>query len=118
MQSLISAKRDCEKLAREQFKSVAGPIREEEKALHASLRAQLKAGTITRDEANAQLEAFKAKNAAIVQAAAEAMKAAVKACNDTLEAAIVAMLTPEQVLLWNQWKATGTKPCESTPING
>ncbi|MFM7543024.1 MAG: hypothetical protein ACKO5I_00130 [Ignavibacteria bacterium] len=118
LQSLINAKRDCEQAAREQFKSVAGPIRQEEIALHKSLRAQLAAGTITRDEANAQLEAFKAKNAEIMKAAVETMKAAVKACNDTLEAAIVAMLTPEQALLWNQWKATGTKPCESTPING
>jgi len=118
LQSLINAKRDCEQAAREQFKSVAGPIRQEEIALHKSLRAQLAAGTITRVEANAQLEAFKAKNAEIMKAAVETMKAAVKACNDTLEAAIVAMLTPEQVLLWNQWKATGTKPCESTPING
>ena len=118
LQTLIKAKRDCETSAREQFRAIAGPIRQEEQALIKSLHEQLAAGTITRDEANAQLEAFKAKNAATVQAAAEAMKTAVQACNDTLEAAIVAMLTPEQLLLWNQWKATGTKPCETSPING
>ena len=118
LQSLINAKRDCEKAAKEQFKATAGPIREAEIALHKSLREQMAAGTITRVDANAQLEAFKAKNAATMQAAIETMKAAVKACNDALEAAIIAMLTPEQLLLWNQWKATGTNPCDSPVTNG
>lgn len=118
LQSLINAKRDCEKAAKEQFKATAGPIREAEIALHKSLREQMAAGTITRAEANAQLEAFKAKNAATMQAAIETMKEAVKACNDALEAAIIAMLTPEQLLLWNQWKATGTNPCGKPVTNG
>ncbi|MGA1435126.1 MAG: hypothetical protein ACO34C_06470 [Candidatus Kapaibacteriota bacterium] len=38
LQSLINAKRDCEKAAKEQFKTTAGPIREAEIALHKSLR--------------------------------------------------------------------------------
>ncbi len=117
VQALHQAKHDCEKSAREQFRAIAGPIRQEEKVLHKSLHEQLKAGTLTRAEANAQLEAFKAKNAAVMQSAIETMKAAVKACNDTLLAGIEALLTPEQLLLWNQWKATGTNPCD-TPSNG
>jgi hypothetical protein len=118
LQLLINTKRDCEKAAKEQFKAVVAPIRQAEIALRKSLQEQLAAGTITRDEANAQLEAMKAKNASLMQSSIEAMKAAVKGCNDTLEAAIVAMLTPEQLLLWNQWKATGTNPCDSPVING
>jgi len=117
VQALHQAKRDCEKSAREQFRAIAGPIRQEEKALLKSLHEQLEAGTLTRAEANAQLEAFKAKNSAVMQSAIETMKAAVKACNDTLLAGIEALLTPEQLLLWNQWKATGTNPCD-TPSNG
>lgn len=117
VQALHQAKRDCEKSAREQFRAIAGPIRQEEKALLKSLHEQLKAGTLTRAEANAQLEAFKAKNAAVMQSAIEAMKTTVRACNDTLLAGIEALLTPEQLLLWNQWKATGTNPCDS-PSNG
>ena len=118
VQALHQAKHDCEKAAREQFRSIAGPIRQEEKALHKSLHEQLKAGTLTRAEANAQLEAFKAKNAAVMQSAIETMKTTVRACNDTLLAGIEALLTPEQLLLWNQWKATGTNPCSSPVTNG
>ena len=118
VQALHQAKRDCEKSAREQFRAIAGPIRQEEKALLKSLHEQLEAGTLTRAEANAQLEAFKAKNAAVMQSAIETMKAAVRACNDTLLAGIEALLTPEQLLLWNQWKATGTNPCDGPATNG
>ncbi|MFM6955894.1 MAG: Spy/CpxP family protein refolding chaperone [Ignavibacteria bacterium] len=117
VQALHQAKHDCEKSAREEFRAIAGPIRQEERALIKSLHEQLSAGTITRAEANAQLEAFRAKNASAMQAAIETMKVAVKACNDTLLAGIEAMLTPEQLLLWNQWKATGSNPCD-TPSNG
>jgi len=83
-----------------------------------SLHEQLEAGTLTRAEANAQLEAFKAKNAAVMQSAIETMKTTVRACNDTLLAGIEALLTPEQLLLWNQWKATGTNPCDGPNVNG
>jgi len=117
VQALHQAKHDCEKSAREQFRAIAGPIRQEEKALQKSLHEQLKAGTLTRAEANAQLEAFKAKNAAVMQSAIETMKAAVRACNDTMLAGIEALLTPEQLSLWNQWKRTGANPCDR-PING
>ena len=118
VQALHQAKHDCEKSAREQFRAIAGPIRQEEKVLHKSLHEQLKAGTLTRAEANAQLEAFKAKNAAVMQSAIETMKTTVRACNDTLLAGIEALLTPEQLLLWNQWKATGTNPCDGPATNG
>jgi len=118
VQALHQAKHDCEKAAREQFRAIAGPIRQEEKALHKSLHEQLKAGTLTRAEANAQLEAFKAKNAAVMQSAIETMKTTVRACNETLLAGIEALLTPDQLLLWNQWKATGTNPCSSPVTNG
>jgi hypothetical protein len=117
VQALHQAKHDCEKAAREQFKATVEPIRLQEKALHDSLKAQVKAGTITRADAHAQIKAFKEANASAMQAAIETMKAAVKACNDTLLAGIEALLTPEQLLLWNQWKATGTNPCD-TPSNG
>jgi HEAT repeat protein len=118
VQAFHQAKHDCEKAAREQFRAIAGPIRQEEKALHKSLHEQLNAGTLTRAEANAQLEAFKAKNAAVMQSAIETMKTTVRACNDTLLAGIEALLTPEQLLLWNQWKATGTNPCDVPNVNG
>jgi len=117
VQALHQAKHDCEKSAREQFRAIVGPIRQEEKVLHKSLHEQLKAGTLTRAEANAQLEAFKAKNTAVMQSAIDTMKGTVRACNNTLLAGIEALLTPEQLLLWNQWKATGTNPCD-TPSNG
>ncbi len=117
VEALHLAKHDCEKAAKEQFKATVEPIRLQEKALHDSLKAQVKAGTITRADAHAQIKAFKDANAQAMQAAIDVMKAAVKVCNDTMLAGIEALLTPEQLLLWNQWKATGSNPCD-TPSNG
>jgi hypothetical protein len=118
LQALHQAKHDCEKAAKEQFKATLEPIRLQEKALHDSLRAQVKAGTISRADAHAQMKAFKDANAQSMQAAVDVMKAAVKACNDALLAGIEALLTPEQLILWNQWKATGTNPCDTPVRNG
>ena len=118
VQALHQAKHDCEKSAREQFKATVEPIRQQEKALHESLKSQMKAGTITRAEAHAQIKAFKDLNAQTMQSAIETMKAAVKACNQTMLAGTEALLTPEQMLLWNQWKATGTNPCDEPSVNG
>lgn len=118
MQALHQAKHDCEKAAKEQFKATVEPIRLQEKALHDSLKAQVKAGVITRRDAHEQMKIFKDANAQAMRAAMEAMKAAVKACNDTLLAGIEALLTPEQLILWNQWKATGTNPCDTPVRNG
>jgi hypothetical protein len=117
LETLHQAKHDCEKAAKEQFKATVEPIRLQEKALHDSLKAQVKAGTISRADAQTQMKSFKDANAQSMQAAVDVMKAAVKACNDTFLASIEALLTPEQLLLWNQWKATGTNPCD-TPSNG
>lgn len=118
LQALHQAKHDCEKSAKEQLKATVEPIRQQEKALHESLKAQVKAGTITRAEAHAQMKAFKDANAQAMRDAANVMRAAVKVCNDTFLVGIEALLTPEQLILWNQWKTTGTNPCETPVTNG
>ena len=118
LQALHQAKHDCEKSAKEQMKATVEPIRLQEKALHESLKAQVKAKTITRAEAHAQMKAFKDANAQAMRDAAQVMRAAVKVCNDTFLAGIEALLTPEQLILWNQWKATGTNPCDAPATNG
>jgi Spy/CpxP family protein refolding chaperone len=117
LQALHQAKHDCEKAAKEQLKATVEPIRLEEKALHESLKAQVKAKTITRAEAHAQMKAFKDANAQAMRDAAQVMRAAVKICNDTFLAGIEALLTPDQLILWNKWKTTGANPCD-VPVNG
>ena len=118
LQALHQAKHECEKSAKEQLKGTVEPIRQQEKALHESLKSQVKAGTITRAEAHAQMKAFKDANAQAMRDAADVMRAAVKVCNDTFLAGIEALLTPEQLSLWNQWKTTGTNPCDTPITNG
>ena len=119
--AIVQAKHDCEQAAKDAFKAAVEPIRTQEKALFESLKAQVKAGTITRTDAQAQMKSFKDANAEAMKAAVDAMKAAIQSCNDIFLRSIERILTPEQLLLWNQWKTTGVNPCDTTGggvING
>jgi Spy/CpxP family protein refolding chaperone len=110
------AQRDCEKTARTQFNTIVEPLRREQKAAMDAIRADLKAGTITREEANARVKALNERMKNATQAAEAQVRAAVKACMDTFFANLESILTPEQLALWNEWKRTGKSPCPKNPI--
>lgn len=92
--------------------------REEQKPLRDSARAQakvvfdqLKAGTITRDEAHTQLDAIRAALETALAPSKEAAVAQIKVLRDASIQEIRALLTAEQQAILDAWIATGVVPC-------
>lgn len=110
------AQRECEKSAREQFRGIIEPLRKAQKDQMDAIRADVKAGTITREEANAKIRALNDRMKNAVQSAEAQVRAAVKACMDTFFTNLESILSPEQLALWNEWKRTGKSPCPRNPI--
>ena len=65
-----------------------------------SIRAAVKAGTMTREEAKAQLDSIRTAFEAVVAPLNEQLRTEVAACRATFEAAVEAMLTAEQLQRW------------------
>ncbi|MGA1413976.1 MAG: hypothetical protein ACO323_02850, partial [Candidatus Kapaibacteriota bacterium] len=105
------AQRDCEKAAREQFRSVIEPLRKTQQSEMDAIRADLRAGTITREEAAAKVKALNERMRAATQTAEAQVRAAVKACMDAFFSSFESIMTPEQLAMWMEWKKTGKSPC-------
>lgn len=116
LREFMMAQRECEKSARDQFRTVLEPLRKEQKAEMDAIRADLKAGTITREEANAKVRALNERMKNATQRAEAQVREAVKACMDRFFARLESILSPEQLALWNEWKRTGKSPCPRNPI--
>jgi len=115
LREFMMAQRECEKSAREQFRTELEPLRRAQKAAMDAIRADLKAGTITREEANAKVKALNERMKNATQEAEAKVRVAVKACMDRFFARLESILTPEQLALWNEWKRTGKSPCPKNP---
>jgi Spy/CpxP family protein refolding chaperone len=116
LREFMTANRDCEKAARDQFRATIEPIRQRQKTAIDAIKEQVKAGTLTKADARTQIEALNASLKPAVQAAEAAMKAALEACRASLMANIESILTPEQLVIWMQWKTTGKAPCDPRTI--
>lgn len=116
LREFMKANIDCEKAARDQFRATIEPIRQQQKTAIDAIRAQVKAGTLSAADARTQIEALNASLKPAVQAAETAMKAALDACRASLMANIESILTPEQLVIWMQWKTTGKVPCDPRTI--
>lgn len=103
--------RDCEKAAREQFRAILEPLRKAQQAEIEAIRAAVKAGTMTREEAAAKSKAINERIRTASQEAEAQVRAAVKACMDTFFTSLESILTREQLALWLEWKKTGKSPC-------
>lgn len=118
LERLMQAHRDCVKAAVEAHRTSVEPIRLRLQELGKSLREQVKAGTITREEAAAQMKAAHEAARTEMQTANETLKAALEACKSGLYTQITSILTAEQLTIWNNWLATGEIPCRRTPKDG
>ncbi|MBS1912827.1 MAG: hypothetical protein JST22_12635 [Bacteroidetes bacterium] len=65
-----------------------------------SIRAAVKAGTMTRDAAKVQLDSIRTAFEAAIAPLNDQLRTEVAACRSTFEAAVEAMLTPQQLQLW------------------
>jgi hypothetical protein len=65
-----------------------------------SIRAAVKAGTMTRDEAKVQLDSIRAQFEAVIAPLNEQLRAAVAACRSSFESSVESMLTEAQLQLW------------------
>jgi hypothetical protein len=74
------------------------------KAAVDQIRAAVDAGTLTRDEAKAQIQTLVNAYRAQVEPLNAALKAAVDACRATFNTSFEAILTPGQLALWNAKK--------------
>lgn len=111
LEGFLKSHRECVKAALDAHKTATEPVRTRLKELGKSLREQVKAGTITREDAAAQMKAAQEAAKAETQAADEALKAALEACKATLYGQIAGILTADQLTIWNNWLATGEIPC-------
>lgn len=111
IRTLLTSHKDCLVAAREAF------LLENEAALSAAktarqeISAQVKAGTMTKEEAK---EAMKAVNQTLRDAIAangsrEETKLALQACFDSFDAGIEGILTADQLAKWNAFKANRPK---------
>ncbi|MFN9340603.1 MAG: hypothetical protein ACK6BZ_14060 [Candidatus Kapaibacterium sp.] len=118
LEPLMTAHRDCVKAALDAHKTATQPVRTRLQELGKSLREQVKAGTITREDAATQMKAAQEAAKAEMQAADEALKAALEACKTTLYGQIAGILTAEQLTIWTNWLTTGEVPCPRGPRDG
>lgn len=116
LREFMTANIDCEKAARDQFRATIEPIRQQQKTAIDAIKEQVKAGTLTKADARTQIEALNSSLKPAVQAAEAAMKAALESCRASLMANIESILTPEQLVIWMQWKTTGKAPCDPRTI--
>jgi hypothetical protein len=69
-----------------------------------AIRAEVDAGTLTQDIAKAQIQALVDTYRAEIAPLNATLKAAVDACRATFDANFAAILTPEQLAIWNAKK--------------
>lgn len=114
LRQFMMAERDCEKGARELFRTVLEPLRKAQKAEMDAIRADVQSGVITREEAAAKVKAINERIRAASLQAESALRASIKECMDTFFMNFESILTPEQLALWMEWKRTGKNPCPGT----
>ncbi|MBI3258015.1 MAG: hypothetical protein HYZ54_00810 [Ignavibacteriae bacterium] len=108
---------DCIRAAREAYRAAEKSIRERTSAAEREIKAQLKAGTITNEEARAKMKEIGTAARTALQAAKEEYEKAVRGCKDTLFASIEEILVnnpgtgAKQLEIWRNWVKTGKVPC-------
>ncbi|MBX7154113.1 MAG: hypothetical protein K1X91_04065 [Bacteriodetes bacterium] len=87
------------------------PLRQDAQAKAKVVLDSLKAGSITRDEAKAQLDTIRQELETALQPGRDAAKAAITTLQNDALTAIRALLTTSQQVAWDIWISTGQLPC-------
>jgi len=99
--------KECTKAARANFLEVNKAALVTAKADRETVKAEYKAGTITKEEANLRLKVIHLlfKDKVSSTGMIEETKNAIRNCKDQLDLKIEQTLTPEQLSKWNDWKS-------------
>lgn len=92
------------------------PFRIEADAKVKSIKDAVKAGTMTRAEAKTAIDAIRTQLIADTKPIRDAARASMADLQNSLLPQIRALLTPEQLAIWDAWMTAGTIPC--TPPKG
>ncbi len=111
VEGFMKAGRECMRTAEAPFRDAVKALRDEHRAKVKEIRDAVKAGTMTKEDARAALKELEKALRAALEENRASMMAAAKLCEDALFASIEGVLTPEQLVKWNEWKATGKVPC-------
>jgi len=100
-----TAHRDCIESAMQAWRDAVAPIIEKANAERKVIMDNLKAGTITRAEAREQLKALNTAMRTEIDALdmKDTIKTNIDDCNKALLESIKAMLTPEQLKIWEKY---------------
>ncbi len=96
--------RDCAMTAAEGYQADRQAAFEQFKSVADQIHAAVQAGTVTREQARAVLDSAMADYRASVQPLNEAVRAAVDQCRTSFEDSFTAILTSDQLALWNSLK--------------
>jgi hypothetical protein len=92
--------RECAEAPAEAFRTARAAAFEPYRASVEEIRASVKAGTMTREDAKTALDSIRAEFETVIAPLKEELRAAVESCRTTFEAAFEATLTAEQMEKW------------------
>ncbi len=112
LEGFMKSYEECVKAAREAYRSEEEAIRNRTRAAEREIRAQVEAGTMTKDEARAKMKEISTAARTAINAAREAANKAAADCKTQLMASIESILKPGQLEVWKKWLETGIVPCK------
>ena len=98
----FAAQRECKTGAEAAYMAARRPLCDSLQATLRGIRAAVEAGTITRQEASAQLRAADQAYRASVASIEAAYRAALDACQQDFDACVRSHLTPDQAQTWDR----------------
>ena len=107
VKDLLTQHEDCAKAVRDALRASEQALMEPFKAQRDEVKAKVEAGEITKDEARALVREINAAAREALKSNPEraAAQAALQACRDAFVAGLRALLTPDQIVILEQWIA-------------
>ena len=99
------AKRTCDSTSAAEYRAARKAAMDEMHASMGDIRAQVEAGTMTKEEARAAIAELQHSYRAEVQELLTTLKAAMDACRASFESCVEAVLTADQLAIWERLTA-------------
>ncbi len=114
LKDLMAKFHDSMKPLVQQFRDANADIIAKANDERKAIMDQVKAGTLSRTDAQTQLKALNDKTRLQIEANPKSVQLKSQMCDarNNLISTIEKMLTPEQLVKWNDWKAKAPDPCK------